>query len=149
MLMLGLITPIYLAFSWYYLTDTDFVLSGTNIPIRLQNQMPSPDVDQLIVLSAYLLLTGISVMFLPAAIFGGLIQVRKFASMMFTFLVLVVFSFFLRTEYTFTHLLLLSLPLSVLLSLLIENTRSNLLPDVFVFLLLMVIVASQYLDLVF
>lgn len=145
MMLLGLIAPFYVAFSWYYLNETSPDWSPIALPEHWLATIPALDLEHIVVISAYALLTGISVMFLPAALFGGLIQVRKFASMMFTFLVLVLLSYFLRPEFTVTHLVLLSLPLSVQISLLMENTRSNLLPDAFVLLLLFIIAASQYL----
>lgn len=138
LLILGLISPLYLAFSWNYLSDSSVGLiqpgqiqaAGMQLPERL---------GQWIVLLNYLILTGLSVVFLPASLFGGLIQVRKFAGLMFSFLLLVLLAFFLRQESSYTHLVLLSLPLSVVLSILIENSRSTLFPDLFILLMFAVI----------
>lgn len=138
LLLLGIVSPLYLAFSWYYLNDSNpaflqggFILqAGLELPARL---------GQWVVLLNYLLLTGLSVLFLPASLFGGLIQVRKFAGLMFAFLLLVLIAFFLRHEHSYTHLVLLSLPLSVVFSLLIENSRSTLFPDLFILFMFAVI----------
>lgn len=138
LLILGLLSPLYLAFSWYYLSDSN---SGLIQPGQIQAAgMLLPErLGQWIVLLNYLILTGLSVVFLPASLFGGLIQVRKFAGLMFAFLLLVLLAYFLRQESSYTHLVLLSLPLSVVFSMLIENSRSTLFPDLFILLMFAVI----------
>jgi hypothetical protein len=138
LLLLGIISPIYLAFSWYYLNDSLPDFSQTQLINAAGLQLPK-QLGQWIVLLNYLILTGLSVLFLPASLFGGLIQVRKFAGLMFAFLLLVLLSFIMRQENSYTHLVLLSLPLSVVFSLLIENSRSTLFPDLFILLMFAVI----------
>ncbi len=148
-LLLGIITPLFLVFVFYFWNDESSVL-----PMHLINHyqkgwllgfpeaiLPRIQLGILVFFTVFLLA------FVPSLVYGSLIQIRKFTGMLILAILLTVGGFFLQQTIHLSYSLLLAFPLSIFTVMLVINTRKNMVGEVIHIILFSLAMAGQYLPL--
>jgi hypothetical protein len=102
--------------------------------------------DWLLSVSLLMLIVA-SLAFLPAALYSSLIQVRKFSTTLVLFIFLCGFAFMLQPRVSFSHWVLLALPLAVIFSMVLMQIKRKVVAEVIHLILILLVLLGQYLPL--
>ena len=142
-MLLGMIAPIFLCFTFYYFTDRaapQLFYSGWMDGLKV-----SP--YQWINLGCVALFGLASLILVPTAIYSSLIQVRKFVTLLAFSLLVILASFFLQSSANLSHTVLLALPFSVLGTMVLLQIKNELISEVTHLILILLLLTGQFLPL--
>lgn len=138
-LFLGLIAPLFVAFTVFFCNDLSFPA------VRLHNWMSNWQLTDL--LKVQLIILGIITLFTAitsqAALRGVPIQVRKFSSLLLFSLFIIVGSFFLQTSLHWSYAVWLAMPLSILFTMFLLQIRRIVWAEMLHSALILLIIALQ------
>ncbi|MBL0310111.1 MAG: hypothetical protein IPP77_10655 [Bacteroidetes bacterium] len=146
-LFLGFIAPFFLVFTFYFwIDDLPILLSllENNHSINWLNGFHFTQMEWAL-LGVLGFISMVSYVMLPAAIYSSVIQTRKFALLLLVFTVLSLVSFLLLQYASLTHILWLSLPLAIIISMLIMQVKRVWIYEVIHLILILLVLAGQYL----
>lgn len=141
--LLGFISPLMVAFIYYFFTDTH---PGSAIPQWLGSHL-SLSIIQWGQIAAFLLLTFAFFLLLPAFIYSSAIQVRKFTTLLFVLFFMGFITFFVQPNISLAHLTLLTLSVSVIATLVLTEIKNGMVSEVTHLILILCVLAGQYLPL--
>lgn len=84
---------------------------------------------------------------LPAVLYSTLIQVRKFSTLLIFSVFVIAGAFFLQWTASWTHLVYLALPVSVLGTMLVMQIKNETVSEVIHLMLILLLLAGQYVPL--
>ena len=146
-LLLGILSPFVMLFTWYFWFDKMALLlpelANTHDHTWLNGLKMAPENSML--LGALAVLTIAALALLPSALYSSLIQVRKFATALITLLFLIVLAVTLQQTSHLSHWVLLSLPLSIIFSMVLMQIKSKWVSEVMHLILILLVLAGQYL----
>lgn len=143
--LLGFLSPFLLMFTYYYWHDnaplffTDMANLHNGWFIRT-----SLELTDKIMIGGMAICTGVCLVLLPASLYSSLIQLRKFANTLVVFIVVVFFAVALQQTIHLSHLVLLALPLSIIISMVFMQIKRNLVSEVIHLILILLVLAGQY-----
>ncbi|MFN8300376.1 MAG: hypothetical protein U0T75_14845 [Chitinophagales bacterium] len=141
--LLGFVSPLFLTFTYYYFTDTPMpqLFSG--------GWLQGLDLSTFTVLCVGILtvLTMALLLVLPAVLYSTLIQVRKFSTLLIFSVFVIAGAFFLQWTASWTHLVYLALPVSVLGTMLVMQIKNETVSEVIHLMLILLLLAGQYVPL--
>jgi len=146
-ILLGFMSPFIVVFTWYFWFDKAPVMLAEMANVHNHtwlNNLALKPVDWML-LGALLLLIAVSLALLPGALYSSLIQVRKFSTALITLLFLIVVSFSLQQTVHLSHWVLLSLPLSIIFSMVLTQIKNKWVSEVMHLILILLVLAGQYL----
>lgn len=150
-LLLGLATPFFLLFTYYYWNDDlpQMIISVTNHYERGWFLNFNPHNIEWIQIGVILALSVVLLGLVPGVVYASLIQVRKFVAILMFLLLLISASFFLQQQVSLSHLVWLAFPLSIFLTMVIMQWKRKMIGEVTHIILFLLIVAGQFLPLFF
>lgn len=150
-LLLGLATPFFLLFTYYYWNDDlpQMLISVTNHYERGWFLNFNPHNIEWMQIGVILALSVVLLGLVPGVVYASLIQVRKFVAILMFLLLLISASFFLQQQVSLSHLVWLAFPLSIFLTMVIMQWKRKMIGEVMHIMLFLLIVAGQFLPLFF
>jgi hypothetical protein len=150
-LLLGLATPFFLLFTYYYWNDDlpQMLISVTNHYERGWFLNFNPHKIEWMQIGFILALSVVLLGVVPGVVYASLIQVRKFVAILMFLLVIILASFFLQQQVSLSHLVWLAFPLSIFLTMVIMQWKRKMIGEVMHIILFLLIVAGQFLPLFF
>jgi hypothetical protein len=150
-LLLGLATPFFLLFTYYYWNDDlpQMLISVTNHYERGWFLNFNPHNIEWMQIGVILALSVVLLGLVPGVVYASLIQVRKFVAILMFLLLLISASFFLQQQVSLSHLVWLAFPLSIFLTMVIMQWKRKMIGEVMHIILFLLIVAGQFLPLFF
>lgn len=145
----GFISPFILLFTYYFWQNQTAGLLPDIANLQhhgLMRGLVLTPSDWMLGISLLLLIFS-SLAFLPGALFSSLIQVRKYATILVLLIFLTVCGFMLQPTVSFSHWILLALPLSVIFSMVLMQIKRNVIAEVIHLILLLLVLLGQYLPL--
>lgn len=142
-LLIGLVSPLLVTFTWYFYTDTH---PGSVVPQWVGSYL-SLTVIQWGQIAAFLLCSLAAFLLLPAFLYSSLIQVRKFTTMLFILFFVGVLTFFIQPNISLAHLVTLTLPVAVVSTIVLTQIKNGIVSEVTHLILILLVLAGQYLSL--
>ncbi len=144
MVLIGFIAPLFVVYTIYFWQDRAGDLLGdiTNIPNLAWGawtSTPAAKAASGVVIGLFVL----AFLSLPRILFSSLIQVRKFALALVIAAGLIILSFFMQTNWSMGHFILLLLPLSILLTLFLSGQIRSLFTELIFLSLVLCTIAIQ------
>lgn len=145
--LLGFLAPFFLLLTWYYWND----MAGRLLPdiANLQKGgwllIGQFSISDKVMLGALAVSAGFSLLLLPTALYSSLIQVRKFANTLVVLMVVVLLAGLLQHTVHTSHLVFWALPLAVIASVELMQTKRGWIPEVIHLILILLVLAGQFL----
>lgn len=140
-MLLGFITPFFVAFTVYFVSDTS---PDNFLPTTWLNGRAFSFADKLII-AAFAFLSLAVFALVPVVLQSALIQVRKFTTLMVVLFLLLVPAFFLQQKISLSYFVLFGLPVAVLASMITVQLKRNMIAEVIHIMLILLVLAGQYL----
>jgi hypothetical protein len=145
----GFISPLILLFTYYFWQNKTSGMLPDMANFHHQGLMKglvlTPS-NLMLGISLFLLIFS-SLAFLPGALFSSLIQVRKYSTILVLLIFLTVCGFMLQQTVSFSHWVLLALPVSVIFSMVLMQIKRNVIAEVIHLILLLLVLVGQYMPL--
>jgi hypothetical protein len=145
--LLGFLSPFFVLFVFYFWSDKTYLMLHDMLNFHDNGWMlriPFKFVDWLLIGSLVFISLAWLTM-LPSALYSSLIQVRKFSTALVSMLLFIGIAFTLQQTISFSHFVLLALPLSVLGAMVLTQIRNAFVTEVIHLILILLVLAGQFL----
>lgn len=139
--LFGFVTPLFVAFVAFYVTES----TPENFLPAYSFKHVGFKPEQWIQAGAFLICAVGAFIVLPLVLQSTLIQVRKLTTLLTVLFGLLIPAFFLQQQLSFSYVLLLSFPVSVITSMLLVQFKNPLVSEVFHLILILLVLAGQFL----
>lgn len=150
-LTLGLTTPFFLLFTYYFWNDnlTSFLFNLSNhyekgwlLGFHFSNL-------EWLLIGSLFSLTLFVLFMVPSVVYSSLIQVRKFVGILMFMIALIVAAFFLQQQIHLSYIVWLAFPISIFLTMLIMQWKRNWIAEIMHIILFLLVLVGQYIPLFF
>lgn len=147
---MGFFSPLLLVFTFYYWNDKEAMLLADIANLHPTGWLVRTALEHTdkFTLGAMALCTVVCLFLLPGSLYSSLIQVRKYANALVVFIVLVFAAVALEQTIHLSHLVLLALPLSIITAMVLMQIKRNWLAEVMHIILILLVLAGQFLYLI-
>ncbi len=148
-LFLGALSPFIVLFTAYYWNDETSTLLRSIAGVASNSWVGVKTINKTdwVLLGSISLITLTLFTMLPNSLYSSLIQVRKFSTVLVLFVLFTVLSFSILKTVNLSHFALLGLPLGIISSMVLTQIKRKLIVEVVHLILILLVLAGQYLPL--
>ncbi len=141
--LLGFFSPLFLAFTYYYFTDTGLY---NFLPVALFNGAVVTSIDWAL-MAAFAFCSFTAFVMLQGVLYSSLIQVRKFTTLLISLFILFALAIILQRDFSLSHLILLTLPSAIISAMVFLQMKRKVIVEVIHLILILLVLTGQYLPL--